>query len=95
MLQRPMQTHTERQAWEGHSATAHPTRPRCGPWPSASGWGLLFPTPRPYGKGWTGECESVMRQMSAHTGLAGRWVISTPDSGCRGSGELELWSCVA
>lgn len=32
MPQRPMQTHTQRQAWEGHSATARST-PTVGPGP--------------------------------------------------------------
>ena len=48
MPQRPMQTHTQRQAWEGHSATAHSTRPHRGPWPWPSASGQAFrPHPRP------------------------------------------------
>lgn len=50
MPQRPMQTHTQRQAWEGHSAIVHPhPAPTAGPWPSASGWAFC-PHPGPEGQ---------------------------------------------
>lgn len=51
MPQRPMQTHTQRQAWEGHSATVHPTALILGPWPGFQP--LTRPslsTSRPYGQ---------------------------------------------
>lgn len=51
MPQRPMQTHTHRQAWEGHSATAHPIALILGPRPGFQPLARpSVPTPRPYGQ---------------------------------------------
>lgn len=49
MPQRPMQMHTQRQAWEGHSAT-HPTALIAGLPPGRQPLAGPVPTPRPYGQ---------------------------------------------
>lgn len=68
MPQRPMQTHTQRQAWEGHSANAPPppTSASAKACPSASGWtGPSVATPRPSGTGWGGEWIRMPRGLLA------------------------------
>lgn len=54
MPQRPMQTHTQRQAWGGHSAIAHPPAPLPAR-PAVSRWPDLCPHSQAQGNSWVGE----------------------------------------
>lgn len=88
MPRRPMQTHTQRQAWEGHSAIAHHP-PHCGR-PAFSLWLDLCPHSRPQGAAGLESALVCLEAWSAHTG--GRGGVSELLTQGRGEwGRLELW----
>lgn len=68
MPRRPMQTHTQRQAWEGHSAIAHPPAPL---WPGTASGRTSVPTPGPKGTAGLESALVCLEAWSAHTGGRG------------------------
>lgn len=87
MPQRPMQTHTQRQAWGGHSAIAHPPPYS---WPASSLGRTSVPTPGPKGTAGWESAFVCLDAWSADTG--GRGVCHSSSPRAAGEwGQLGLW----